>query len=108
MKNGIPQITVQELKRRREAGEPHLLVDVREPWEHQTAQMGGKLIPLGELPARLHELDREAEIVIHCHGGVRSQRAAEMLRAAGFERVSNLAGGIHAWSREIDPSVPTY
>ena len=108
MKNGIPQITVHELKRRREAQEPHLLLDVREPWEHAVAHIGGHLMPQGEVAARLHELDREQEIVVHCHGGVRSQRIAELLRQNGFERVSNLAGGIHAWSVEIDPKVPTY
>jgi adenylyltransferase/sulfurtransferase len=108
VKNGIPQITVHELKRRREAGEPHLLLDVREPWEYAVAHIGGHLIPQGEVAARLDELDREVEIVVHCHGGVRSQRIAELLRQNGFERVSNLAGGIHAWSVEIDPKVPTY
>lgn len=108
LKNGIPQITVHELKRRREAQEPHLLLDVREPWEHAVANIGGHLMPQGEVAARLHELDREQEIVVHCHGGVRSQRIAELLRQNGFERVSNLAGGIHAWSVEIDPKVPTY
>ena len=108
LKNGIPQITVHELKRRREAQEPHLLLDVREPWEHAVANLGGVLIPQGEVAARLHELDREQEIVVHCHGGVRSQRIAELLRQNGFERVSNLAGGIHAWSVEIDPNVPKY
>ena len=108
LKNGIPQITVHELKRRHEAQEPHLLLDVREPWEHAVANIGGHLIPLNQLPARLHELHPGQEIIVHCHSGMRSQRAAEMLLQAGFERVSNLAGGIHAWSVEIDPKVPTY
>ncbi len=106
--NEIPQMTVHELKRRRDAREPHFLLDVREAWEHQTANLGGHLIPLNELHLRVHELDREVEIVVHCRSGARSQKAAEMLRKAGFHRVSNLSGGILAWSREIDPSVPSY
>ena len=106
--NAIPQITVHELKRRRDANEPHLLLDVREVWEHQTASLGGHLIPLNELPLRVQELDRDQEIVVHCRSGARSQKAAEMLHQAGFRRISNLSGGILAWSREIDPSVPSY
>ena len=106
--NGIPQMSVHELKRRRDAREPHLLLDVREVWEHQTANLGGHLIPLNELHLRVQELDREQEIVVHCRSGARSQKAAEILHAAGFHRVANLAGGIQAWSREIDPSVPSY
>ncbi len=106
--NGIPQISVHELKRKREAREPHLLLDVREPWEHQTANLGGHLIPLQELHLRVHELDRDLEIVVHCRSGARSQKAAEMLHKAGFHRIANLSGGIQAWSREIDPGVPSY
>ncbi len=108
LKNGIPQITVQELKRRIDAGEDVQLIDVREPWEAQIAQIGGKLIPQNDVPNRLAEIDREREVVVHCKGGGRSQRIAEFLRQQGYERVANLAGGIGAWSNDIDPSVPKY
>jgi molybdopterin/thiamine biosynthesis adenylyltransferase/rhodanese-related sulfurtransferase/molybdopterin converting factor small subunit len=108
MTNGIPQIDVKEFKRRRDAGEDIFLLDVREPYEYSIAQIGGQLLPLGELPERVCELDPNREIVVHCKAGGRSQRAAEFLRANGFKKVSNLAGGITAWSNEIDPSVPKY
>jgi len=79
------------------------------PPESIVAQIeGANLIPLGELPTRWQELDREKEIFVFCHSGVRSARAAEFLRAAGFPRVANVAGGIDAWSEEVDPNVPRY
>ncbi|HKR93945.1 MAG TPA: molybdopterin-synthase adenylyltransferase MoeB [Candidatus Angelobacter sp.] len=106
--NGIPQMPVKELKRRRDAGENVLVLDVREPFEQQIAQIGGKLIPLGELPQRTGELNPEQEIVIHCKSGGRSQKAAEFLAKNGFTKLHNLAGGITAWSNEIDPSVRKY
>jgi len=96
--NGIPQITVKELKRRIDTGEDVYILDVREPWEQKIAQIGGKLIPQNEVPQRLAEIDREREVIVHCHHGVRSQRVAEILQQAGFPRVANLAGGIGAWS----------
>ncbi len=108
MKNGIPQMTATELKQRLDRGDQIEVVDVREPWEHQTANIGGRLIPLNEVPQRMGEIDREREIVIHCKSGGRSQRAAEFLAQAGYEKVWNLAGGITAWSNEVDPSVPKY
>jgi len=108
MDNPIPQISVRELKLRRDNGDNFLLLDVREPWEAQTASIGGTLIPQGTLPNRLSELNPAQEIIVHCRSGVRSQRAAEFLQQSGFSRVSNLAGGILAWSDEIDPSVPKY
>ena len=108
MNNGIPQLTAKELKRRLDAGEQAYILDVREPWEHKIAQIGGKLIPMKEIPQRLSELDREREIIVHCHHGVRSQRIAEFLKQSGFPRVVNLAGGIDAWSREVDSTVPKY
>jgi adenylyltransferase/sulfurtransferase len=106
--NGIPQITVKELKCRIDAGEDVNILDVREPWEQKLAQIGGKLIPQNEVPRRLAEIDREREIIVHCHAGVRSQRIAEFLKQQGYPRVANLAGGINAWSVEIDPKVPKY
>lgn len=108
MSNAIPQLTAKELKRRIDAGEPMYILDVRESWEHKVAQIGGKLIPMNEIPQRLAEIDREREIIVHCHHGVRSQRVAEFLQQAGYPRVVNLAGGIDAWSREVDPAVPKY
>ena len=108
MKNGIPQLTVKELKRRMDAGENPYILDVREPWEYVIAHIGGRLIPLNEVPQRLAEIDRDREVIVQCHSGVRSQRIAEFLKSSGFPRVANLEGGINAWSSEIDPSVPKY
>jgi adenylyltransferase/sulfurtransferase len=108
VKNGIPQLTVKELKARIDAGEDIYLIDVREPYEYQIAQIGGKLIPQNEVPQRLGEIDREREVIVHCRSGVRSQRIAEYLKQAGYPRVVNLAGGILAWSDEIDPKVQKY
>ncbi len=108
VQNGIPQMSVKEYKQRRDAGEDLFLLDVREPFEYQIAQMGGHLIPLGEVPQRMGELDPTKEIVVQCKSGGRSQRAAEFLRKNGFEKVHNLAGGILAWSSEVDPSVRKY
>ena len=108
MKNGIPQITVKELKRRIDAGEDVQLIDVREPYEYQIAQIGGKLIPQNDVPQRLAEIDRDREVVVHCRSGGRSQRIAEFLKQSGYPRVANVAGGILAWSDEIDPTVQKY
>jgi molybdopterin/thiamine biosynthesis adenylyltransferase/rhodanese-related sulfurtransferase len=108
LKNGIPQITVKELKARLDAGEDVQLIDVREPYEFQIAQIGGKLIPQNDVPNRLNEIDRGREVVVHCKSGGRSQRIAEYLKQAGYPIVSNVAGGITAWSDEIDPKVPKY
>ncbi|HET6205424.1 MAG TPA: rhodanese-like domain-containing protein, partial [Terracidiphilus sp.] len=108
VKNGIPQITVRELKRRLDAGEDFQLIDVREPYEYQIAQIGGKLIPQNDVPQRLAEIDRDREVVVHCRSGARSQRIAEFLKQAGYPQVSNVEGGILAWSDEIDPRVQKY
>ncbi len=108
MKNGIPQITVKELKRRIDAGEVVQLIDVREPYEFQIAQIGGKLIPQNDVPQRLAEIDRNREVIVHCRSGARSQRIAEFLVQSGYPKVANLAGGILAWSDEIDPKVQKY
>ena len=106
--SGIPETQPQELKRRLEAGENIYILDVREPHEYQICNIGGHLIPLGDLPKRVHELDSSREIVVHCKSGVRSAKAVEFLRQAGFSRSSNLAGGILAWSDKVDPSIPKY
>jgi adenylyltransferase/sulfurtransferase len=108
LKNGIPQITVKELKARIDAGEDVQLIDVREPYEFQIAQIGGKLIPQNDVPNRLGEIDKSREVILHCRSGARSQRIAEFLQQQGYPRVANLAGGILAWSDEIDPSVTKY
>jgi len=108
VKNGVPQITVTELKRRLDAGEDLFILDVREPFEYQIANIGGKLIPQGEVPQRLAEIDRDRKIVVQCKSGGRSQRIAEFLKQSGYPDVVNLAGGILAWSSEIDATVPRY
>ena len=111
--NPIAQMQVEELKRRLDAGEKIVLLDVREPHEFDIANLKAikpdlKFIPLGQLGSRLHELEPGAEIVVHCKVGGRSQQAALALQAAGFHRVSNLAGGILAWSDKVDKSIPKY
>jgi adenylyltransferase/sulfurtransferase len=108
MKNGIPQLTVKELKRRIDAGEDVFILDVREPYEYKIAQIGGKLIPQNDVPNRLAEIDRNREIIVHCHSGIRSQKIAEFLKQQGYPRVVNLAGGIQAWADEIDPKMQKY
>ncbi len=88
-----------------------LLVDVREPFEHQTARIeGAEFIPMRQIPEQVGSpaLPREKHLLIHCHHGGRSLRVTEYLRAQGYPRVTNVAGGIHAWSQRIDASVPTY
>ena len=108
--DGIPQINVQELKRRIDAHEDVFVLDVREPHEAQIVNIGAPLIPLGELPKRLDELapQKDREIVVHCKSGGRSQKAALILKNAGFPNVENLAGGILAWADKIDPTLPKY
>jgi sulfur-carrier protein adenylyltransferase/sulfurtransferase len=108
LNNGIPQVSVKDLKRRMDAGEDVFVLDVREPHEYQIANIGGKLIPQNDVPQRLAEIDREREIVVHCRSGARSQRIAEFLAQNGYTRVSNLAGGILAWADEIDPKMQKY
>jgi adenylyltransferase/sulfurtransferase len=108
VKNGIPQLSVKELKRRMDAGENLFILDVREPFEYQIANIGGKLIPQNEVPQRLAEIDRDREVIVQCKSGGRSQRIAEFLKQSGYPKVANLAGGILAWSDEVDPTVPKY
>jgi adenylyltransferase/sulfurtransferase len=108
LKNGIPQISVKELKNRIDAGEDVFILDVREPYEYQIANIGGKLIPQNDVPQRLAEIDRDREIVVQCRSGQRSQRIAEFLQQSGYQKVTNLAGGILAWADEIDPKMQKY
>jgi len=106
--NGIPQVSVRELKTRLDKGDDVLILDVREPFEYAIANIGGKLIPMNDVPARLGEIDRNREIVVQCKSGGRSQRVAEFLKQSGYASVANLAGGILAWADQIDPSVKKY
>jgi len=104
----VPEIQPIELKARLDAGDDIFILDVREPHEYQICNLGGHLIPLGDLPARMNELDSSREIVAHCRSGVRSAKAVTLLRQAGFGKVKNLAGGILAWADKVDPTVPKY
>ena len=88
---------------------PPVLLDVREPWEFQTCSIAGsRPLPMGEVAARKDELDAQAETVVICHHGGRSMQVALFLEKQGRKRVHNLVGGIDAWSRTVDPAVPTY
>lgn len=101
--------SVHEVKARLDLGDDLVLLDVREPQEVAFCAIQGSVhIPLGQIPGRLHELDREREIVVLCHHGARSFQACAFLRSRGFENVYNLDGGIDAWSLSVDPSVPRY
>jgi adenylyltransferase/sulfurtransferase len=102
------EMQVEELKQRMDRGDDLFILDVREPHEYQICNLGGHLIPLGDLPSRVNELDTSKEIVAHCRSGVRSAKAVNFLRQAGFKKVHNLAGGILAWADRVDPSVPKY
>ena len=105
----LPTVSVRELKEKLDARQPVQLVDVREPFEHEIANIdSARLIPLGELSDRLKELDRGRLTIVHCHSGMRSAQAVRLLRKAGFDNVFNLEGGIAKWSDEIDPDVPKY
>jgi molybdopterin/thiamine biosynthesis adenylyltransferase/rhodanese-related sulfurtransferase len=104
----VPEITPRDLKSRLDRGDDIFVLDVREPHEYQICNLGGRLIPLGDLSRRVNELDSSREIVAHCRSGKRSAEAVEFLRKAGFRKVLNLKGGILAWSDEVDPSVPKY
>jgi len=99
--------SVQKMSNR---GESFTLLDVREPWEFETARIeGAKLMPMGDIPSRANqELDPESHIVVYCHHGVRSMNVTAWLRQQGFEKAQSMAGGIDAWSRRVDPKVPVY
>ncbi len=108
MTDGIPEITPKDLKARMDRGDDLLILDVREPHEYQICNLKGKLIPLGELPRRVSELDSSREMVVHCRSGKRSADAIHFLQTAGFKKLLNLKGGVLAWSDEVDPSMPKY
>ncbi len=105
---GYENITPRELKRRLDAGDEPVLLDVREVWEYEMSRIeGSKLIPMGEMPERVSELVPSAETVVICHHGSRSAYMTQALERAGFQNVINLEGGLDAYSSE-DPSVPRY
>jgi rhodanese-related sulfurtransferase len=107
--SGVPTLTVDDLDRRRRAGETFTLLDVREPHEYDIVRIpGAVLLPLSELPSRLHELDSARTYTLSCHRGVRSVKAYHLLRQAGFGRLQVLDGGVDAWAAKIDPSLPRY
>lgn len=104
------EITSEELKAKLDQRASFTLLDVREPWEFETARIDGAvLMPMGDVPSRAHqELDPEDEIVVLCHHGVRSMTVTVWLRQQGFEKARSLRGGIDAWSRRVDEKVPKY
>jgi adenylyltransferase/sulfurtransferase len=104
----VPEITPLALKARLERGDDLFILDVREPHEYQICNLNGYLIPLGDLPKRVNELDSSREIVAHCRSGKRSADAVNFLKQAGFRKIWNLKGGVLAWSDEVDPSMPKY
>ena len=109
MTTGIPEITPRDLKARLDKGDDLFILDVREPHEVQICSLkNGHLIPLGDLPRRMAELDKSREIVAYCRSGRRSAEAVDYLKHSGFSKIWNLKGGILAWSDEVDPSVPKY
>jgi len=104
------EITPEEVKAKLDQQDRFTLVDVREPWEVETAGIAGaKLMPMGDVPSRAHqELDPEEPIIVLCHHGVRSMNVTVWLRQQGFEKAQSMSGGIDAWSRRVDPAVPRY
>jgi sulfur-carrier protein adenylyltransferase/sulfurtransferase len=106
--NDVPAITVEELKKKLDAKADIFVLDVREPHEYQICNLKGYLIPVGDLPKRVNELDSSREIIAHCRSGVRSAKAVNFLRRSGFKKVYNLTGGILAWADKVDPTMPKY
>jgi sulfur-carrier protein adenylyltransferase/sulfurtransferase len=108
MTDGIQEISATDLKARQDRGDKLFILDVREPHEYQICNLNGKLIPLGELPRRVNELDSSVEMVVHCRSGKRSADAIHFLQTAGFKKLWNLKGGVLAWADEVDPRMPKY
>ncbi len=103
------EITPEEVSTLRRQGGEFTLLDVREPQEIAIAALPGAVnIPMGEITTRMQELDPEQHIVVVCHHGIRSANVAAWLQRQGFERVQSMRGGIDRWSKEVDPSIPTY
>jgi len=105
----VRDISVEELKARRDRGENPLVIDVREDWELQLASLPDVVhVPMNQLAARLSEFSRDVETIVMCHAGGRSMRVAQFLSNQGFTNVANLSGGISAWSESVDATVPQY
>lgn len=104
----MKELSVRELKAKLDNEEPLKLVDVREPDEADICEIGGELIPMGSILQRLDDIPKDKPVVFHCKSGGRSGKVVEKLEQMGYENVYNLEGGILAWSKEIDPSVPQY
>ncbi|HUB01864.1 MAG TPA: rhodanese-like domain-containing protein [Terriglobales bacterium] len=104
------EISPEQVQALKKSGAAFTLLDVREPWEFETARIdGAKLIPMGDVPTRAHqELDPEEHIVVVCHHGVRSLTVTNWLRQQGFEKAQSMRGGIDGWARTIDPKIPLY
>jgi rhodanese-related sulfurtransferase len=107
--HGITEVGPAALQVLLASPQPPLVLDVRENWEREAARLPGTVdIPMAQIPQRLAELPRDREIVVMCHGGVRSLKVAHFLVQNGFGQVANLTGGIHAWASDVDPSIGTY
>lgn len=105
------EISATRLKERLDSGEPLQLIDVRESWEWDLANLsdyGARLVPMSTIPDHIQDMDPADEIVVYCRSGARSMRVLQYMYARGFERVRNLRGGLHAWSTEVDPTFPQY
>lgn len=104
------EISTGQVAELEKSGNTFTLLDVREPWEYETARLeGSKHIPMGDIPSRAHqELDPEEHIIVMCHHGVRSLTVANWLRQQGFEKAQSMRGGIDGWARTVDPKVPIY
>jgi len=105
-----PEISVQAFSQQRQLPHSPILLDVREPWEYQTASLPNSLLmPMGEVASRAHtELDPDAPIVVLCHHGARSLSVTNWLRQQGYEKVQSMRGGIDGWARTVDPKIPLY
>lgn len=107
--SALPMMNVRQLKAMRDAGEPHVILDVREGSELKAARLDDVLhIPLMTMPSRVAEIPRDVPVVVMCHHGMRSMNAVQWLKGNDFDNVINLTGGISAWAKEIDPSVGSY
>ncbi|MEZ4722831.1 MAG: rhodanese-like domain-containing protein [Flavobacteriales bacterium] len=104
----MKEITVSELKARMDANDDFQLIDVREVNEYEYCNIGGDLIPMGEIMMNLDKISRDKDVVIHCKSGGRSSAMVQALMSRGFDNVINLRGGIMAWAAEVDQSIPTY
>lgn len=105
----MKEITVKELKQLMDDQADFQLIDVREPYEAEIAEIGAELIPMGTIPSNVDRISRKKQVVVHCRSGKRSGDVIEWLEANhGYDNLYNLVGGVLAWSREIDPDMPTY